>query len=139
MNRAKTRGQRDGRNIPFSALWDAEDEPFELTVAPERFRSPEDSFAGGWVSFPRRWQVPEEQLLSKELIVEIHRAIEQLAPSQREVITLRDLKGWSSDEVCNVLGIRETNQRVLLHRARSKVRRALEAHFDDHGLSRPTK
>ena len=74
--------------------------------------------------------LPEEQLIEQETRAQIQRAIDALPGSQREVITLRDIEGWSSEEVCNVLEISETNQRVLLHRARSKVRRALEQYLD---------
>ena len=59
----------------------------------------------------------------------VDEAIERLPPMQRLVITMRDLEGWDSEEVRNALDISETNQRVLLHRARSKVRTALEAYF----------
>lgn len=79
---------------------------------------------------PRSWdEIPEEHLLSQETRDVIRRAIESLPPNQREVITLRDVQEWASDEVCNVLGISETNQRVLLHRARAKVRQALEQYL----------
>jgi len=116
-NTAKTRGQREGRSIPFSAL---EDEgTFEPTVERERFAG-----AGHWATPPRAW--PEERLLSNETREVIESAIERLPPSQRAVITLRDVEGWSADDVRNALELSETNQRVLLHRARAKVRRALE-------------
>jgi RNA polymerase sigma-70 factor (ECF subfamily) len=68
--------------------------------------------------------------LAAETIAVVRNAIRAMAPGQREVITLRDIEGWTSEEVCNVLQIGETNQRVLLHRARSKVRQALERYFD---------
>jgi RNA polymerase sigma-70 factor (ECF subfamily) len=61
----------------------------------------------------------------------VEQAIEQLPPAQRAVISLRDVEGWSSEDVCNGLGVTETNQRVLLHRARSKVRRALEDYLSE--------
>ncbi len=131
-NIAKTRGVRESRSLPFSALWDAESEPFEPAVEPERFL-PADHPRGPreWVDHPQAWgDHPEERLLAGETQTLIRRAIETLPPAQREVITLRDLNGWSSQEVCNALGLSETNQRVLLHRARSKVRRALEPYMD---------
>jgi RNA polymerase sigma-70 factor (ECF subfamily) len=77
----------------------------------------------GWES------TPEERLLSKEALTEVSRAIEALPPNQREVIRLRDVLGWPSSDVRNALDISETNQRVLLHRARAKVRRALESYL----------
>jgi RNA polymerase sigma-70 factor (ECF subfamily) len=132
VNRAKTRGQRESRSIPFSALWDPDAEPDEPAVEPDRFFPPDHpDWPGHWAAFPKSWdQVPEEALLSQEALAVIQTAVAGLPPSQREVITLRDIQGWTSDEVCNVLNIGETNQRVLLHRARSKVRHALERYLD---------
>jgi len=129
-NRARTRGQRESRSVSFSALASSELTSDEPAVEPERFRPVDDQWAGGWVSFPRSWEdLPEDRLVSRETMSHVRAAIAGLPPSQREVMTLRDVEGWASDEVCNVLGISETNQRVLLHRARSKVRRALEVYF----------
>src|SRR5947208_2820379 len=79
---------------------------------------------GHWSSKPERW--PEARLLAAETREVVERANEQLPPAQRAVISLRDVEGWSSEETRNALGVSETNQRVLLHRARSKVRQALE-------------
>jgi RNA polymerase sigma-70 factor, ECF subfamily len=120
-NIAKTRGQREGRTIPFSALA-ADDEP---AVDPDRFQGPEDRSPGHWASPPRGWG-PEERLLGSETREVIDAAIAELPPSQAIVITMRDVDGFTSEETCNALDISETNQRVLLHRARSKVRQALE-------------
>lgn len=76
------------------------------------------------------WEaVPEKRLLSRETLRLVSAEIDALPPNQREVIRLRDVLGWSSKEVCNALDLSETNQRVLLHRAHAKVRRALEAHL----------
>ncbi len=81
---------------------------------------------------PSSWEtVPESRLLSKETLAKVGAAIEALPPNQREVIRLRDVLGWSSQEVCNALDLSETNQRVLLHRARAKVRRALEGYLEE--------
>jgi RNA polymerase sigma-70 factor (ECF subfamily) len=74
-------------------------------------------------------------LLGNETLARLREAIDALPPSQREVIRLRDVLGWGSSEVCNALEISETNQRVLLHRARAKVRRALEAYLGEEGPS----
>jgi RNA polymerase sigma-70 factor (ECF subfamily) len=132
MNRAMTRGQREHRSVPFSALFDPARAPAEPAVDPDRFRGPNDSWPGGWAHFPTRWEgAPETRLLSRESLDHVAKAIDTLPPSQREVIMLRDVEGWSSREVCNVLRITETNQRVLLHRARSKVRRAMEQYLDE--------
>jgi RNA polymerase sigma-70 factor, ECF subfamily len=123
-NLAKTRAVREGRSVPFSALADAEDAG--PSVPPERFRTPDDRWAGHWASPPEEWARPEEELLSSETRRVIDGAIHALPDNQRLVITLRDVEGWSSDEVCNVLELSETNQRVLLHRARTKVQHALD-------------
>jgi len=132
INRSKTRAEREGRSIPFSALWDPKADPGEPSVDPSRFHGPEDpEWPYGWVSRPKDWGgTPEQRLLTQELRVRLEDAIAALPPSQREVITLRDVQGWTSEEVCNVLGISETNSRVLLHRARSKVRQALEQYLE---------
>ncbi len=132
-NRAKTRGQREGRSIPFSAIRDPGAEPAEPSVDPDRFLPSEHPhWPNHWVSPPTDWsEIPEERLLAQETRAVIQSAVEALPPSQRAVITLRDIEGWTSKEACNVLGISETNQRVLLHRARSRVRRALEQYFEE--------
>ena len=125
-NTAKTRGVREARSIPFSALaGEGEDEP---SVAPDRFLGDGERFPGHWGAPPQEW-APEGQLLAQEALDLIEREIEQLPPAQRAVITLRDVQGFTSDEVRNALDLTETNQRVLLHRARSKVRRALEEYM----------
>jgi RNA polymerase sigma-70 factor, ECF subfamily len=126
-NLAKTRAVREGRTIPFSSLRTPENVP-EPAVEPTRFRPHDDPrWPGHWASKPGEW--PEERLLAAETIAVADAAIDALPSSQRAVITLRDVEGWSSDEVRNALELTETNQRVLLHRARSKVRKALEEHL----------
>ncbi len=131
-NVAKTRGEREGRSVPFSSLAGDGDEANGPAVDPQRFFPPGHESSGAWQYPPRAiGDVPEERLLSQETLGVIDRAIEDLPPAQRSVITLRDTQGLSSDEVCNVLDITETNQRVLLHRARTKVRRALEGYLGE--------
>jgi RNA polymerase sigma-70 factor (ECF subfamily) len=125
-NVARTRGAREARSVPFSAL---EAGP---SVPAERFHGPGDRWAGHWAAPPVDWGRPEQELLSAETRAHVRAAIDTLPDAQRRVISLRDVEGWSADEVCNVLGLSETNQRVLLHRARTKVRAAL-----DEYLSRP--
>ncbi len=126
-NRAKTRGERESRSVPFSSIGD----PDEPAVDPDRFRDATDQYPGGWREFPQPWEGdPEERLLAGEARALILETIEQLPPNQRAVITLRDIEGFGSDDVCNVLGVSDTNQRVLLHRARAKVRRALEQYLE---------
>lgn len=125
-NTAKTRGVRESRSVPFSA--GDEDAP---AVEPDRFRGPEDRYTGGWRSFPEPF--PEQRLADAETRDVALTAIAALPGRQREVITVRDIEGFSAEETCNALGLTETNQRVLLHRARSRVRSALEHHFDAAG------
>jgi RNA polymerase sigma-70 factor (ECF subfamily) len=124
-NKAKTRAERERRTVPFSSLAAEDEGP---SVDPDRFLGPNDRWAGHWAAPPRRWdEIPEDRLLSKEMLASLQAAIETLPPAQRQVLTLRDVEGWSAEEVCAALDVSEGNQRVLLHRARSKVRGALEA------------
>jgi len=123
-NTAKTRAVREGRSIPFSALAGAEEEG--PSVDPDRFLGPEERFPGHWSAPPTAWADPEERLGAAEALDVIKAEIEKLPPAQALVITMRDIEGFGSEEVCNALEISETNQRVLLHRARTRVRRALE-------------
>jgi RNA polymerase sigma-70 factor (ECF subfamily) len=127
VNTAKTRGKRESRSVPFAALMgDDLDEP---SFDPARF-FPSGDAAGSWSTLPFDWRgMPEERAEATETLHVVAGAIAMLPPMQAEVIRLRDVLGWSSDEVRNALDISETNQRVLLHRARAKVRRALEEHF----------
>ena len=127
-NTAKTRAVREARTVPFSEL-DA-DEP---AVAADRFLGPDHArHPGAWSSAPDPWEdVPAARLASAETRRTIERAIAELPEGQRLVITLRDVEGWTAAEACNVLGLSETNQRVLLHRARARVRAALEAYLNE--------
>jgi RNA polymerase sigma-70 factor, ECF subfamily len=125
-NTAKTRAVREGRSVPFSALAGDEDEP---TVDPDRFLGPEERFPGHWSSPPSSWGEPQERLVAAETLDVVRAEIEKLPPTQALVITMRDVEGFSAEEVRNALDITETNQRVLLHRARAKVRRALEEYL----------
>jgi len=131
-NCAITRAQREGRSIPFSSLPDLDTDLDEPAVDLDRFLPADQQWAGHWVSFPSNWQeMPEERLLSQETRACLEQSIEALPPSQREIIVLRDIEGWTSEETCRFLSISEVNQRVLLHRARSKVRGALEKYFEE--------
>jgi RNA polymerase sigma-70 factor, ECF subfamily len=128
-NRAKTRGEREGRTVPFSSVAGVDRDGDERAVEPDRFLAD-----GHWASPPSGWgDLPENRLESKETLAVVQAAIETLPETQRAVITMRDVDGWSSEEVRNVLDLSESNQRVLLHRARSRVRRALEAYLEDEG------
>ena len=83
---------------------------------------------GSWATPPRPW-TPEQQLLGRETMRVIEVAIERLPPMQQQVITLRDAYGWDAQEICELYGISGANQRILLHRARARIRQALEDHF----------
>jgi RNA polymerase sigma-70 factor (ECF subfamily) len=97
-----------------------------VAPSPERFRGPGDQWPGGWVAFPPSWgPAPEQRLPSGEVQQLIGAAIGQLPPGQREVVVLRDVQGWTAQEVSQVLEVSEATQRVLLHRGRSKLRRRL--------------
>jgi len=120
-NRARTRVTRESRSVPASALG-REDDPVDL----DRFDA-----NGMWKAPPDRWRgTPEKSAVDREMGEELERAIEALPERQRMVLVLRDVQGWSSEEVRNVMDIGETNQRVLLHRARTKVRNALDAYLE---------
>jgi RNA polymerase sigma-70 factor (ECF subfamily) len=125
VNRARTRGERERRTVPFASL--AGDDEDGAVVDPERFGS-----AGDWAAPPVRWwEEPERALDSAEAVERIQSEIEKLPERQRLVITMRDVDGMSSEDVRSALDISETNQRVLLHRARAKVRSALEDYYAD--------
>ena len=128
VNTAKTRGVREARSVPFSSLVPEGAEP---AVEPARFRGADDPFPGHWRAYPGNWQrLPDEALADRETLKVVLAAIHQLPPPQRIVITMRDIQGCDAQEVCEALDVSEGNQRVLLHRARSKVRGALERHLD---------
>ena len=129
VNIAITRGGREAHSVPFSSLLPADQE--EPSVEPERFRPPGEAFAGHWNSYPGDWtSLPEEGLLARETLEVARRAMQELPDAQRTVIAMRDVAGCSADEVCDALDVSPGNQRVLLHRARSRVRAALERHLD---------
>jgi RNA polymerase sigma-70 factor, ECF subfamily len=124
-NRARTRGQRESRSAPFSSFGEAEDEP---AVDPGRFLPPDHPrWPGHWSAPPEQWT--DEQVAARETLELARRAIETLPAAQRQVMVLRDVEGCSPEEVCEALGVSDGNQRVLLHRARSKVRAMLEPHL----------
>jgi RNA polymerase sigma-70 factor (ECF subfamily) len=124
VNRARTRGERERRSIPFASF----EEDGEPAVDPGRFL-PQDHplYPGGWSVPPRAW--PEDRLLAKETLAIVRDSIATLPPRQQEVIVLRDVEGWSPEEVSAALDLTDGNQRVLLHRARSRVRGDLERYF----------
>jgi RNA polymerase sigma-70 factor (ECF subfamily) len=135
LNIARSRGERERRTLPISFLRRRSEEGRpEPAVDPDRFQGRRGERPGWWAAPPDRWEEPDERLSREHAQSVLLDAIKRLPARQREVITLRDLGGWSADEACNVLGISETNQRVLLHRARAKVRATLEDHFQEGQL-----
>ncbi|HSF61434.1 MAG TPA: RNA polymerase sigma factor [Gaiellaceae bacterium] len=129
VNKAKTRGVREARTMPFSSL---APEGEELAVPEERFRGSDNEWPGHWAAPPRSLgTIPEERLLAREARERIVGALGMLPETQRIVVTLRDVAGWDAEDVCDVLGISEGNQRVLLHRGRSKLRAAFEQYLEE--------
>jgi RNA polymerase sigma-70 factor (ECF subfamily) len=126
MNIGRTRGERERRTVPFSIIVE-DDAP---CFAPERFRTWPTPYPRHWATPPEPWdEQPAGRLLSAETLALVRKAIEQLPTNQQMVIRLRDIDGWTSTEVCELLEVTEANQRVLLHRARARVRQALEDYF----------
>jgi RNA polymerase sigma-70 factor (ECF subfamily) len=129
VNIAISRAEREARSVPFSTL--ASEESDEPAVDPERFRGQNDGFPGHWRAYPGTWaSPPDDALLGRETLDVVMSAIEELPDAQRVVITMRDVAGCTPEEVCGALDVSDGNQRVLLHRARSHVRGALERHLD---------
>jgi RNA polymerase sigma-70 factor (ECF subfamily) len=127
VNKAKTRAVAERRSVSFAALSEAEVGAPELSVEADRFRAAGERWAHHWTSSPERWaELPEVSLLSQETIATVEQAAALLPAAQRAVVILRDVVGCDAHEVCDIVGTTATNQRVLLHRARTKVRSALE-------------
>ena len=124
VNLARSRARAERRSVPFS------DDGPEASVEPARFlRADHPRWPHHWAVEPAPWPTPEDDLLAGETRTVILDAIAGLPPSQQEVLVLRDLEALPAAEVCNILKLTDTNQRVLLHRARSRVRNALERHL----------
>jgi RNA polymerase sigma-70 factor (ECF subfamily) len=135
INCARARARKDARSIPFSAAFRPEErEPDQFGFARFAPGWVPGGLGGHWIRPPARWEdEPERRVLASETRASIQRAIDGLPAAQREVITLRDVAGFDAGEVCNLLELSDTNQRVILHRARTRVRRALEQHFAEAG------
>jgi RNA polymerase sigma-70 factor, ECF subfamily len=129
VNTAKRRGERESRTVPWSSWVPEPAERDEPTVDPARFQGAGEPYPGHWNSFPAPWPAPESQVLAGEVRDRLAAALDGLPARQRIVITLRDVEGYTSDEVCSILDISAENQRVLLHRARATARRALDDYF----------
>jgi RNA polymerase sigma-70 factor, ECF subfamily len=129
-NVARTRAAREGRSRPFSSMPGSNGDSAGTTVDPERcLPADHPVWPGHWARRPTQWDTPEARLLSRETRDVLRAAIALLPPSQRLVVALRDVEGWSAEETCEALDLTASNQRVLLHRARSKLREALERHL----------
>jgi RNA polymerase sigma-70 factor, ECF subfamily len=129
VNIAKTRGVRDARSLPFSSAFDSKSDSGSAAVDPDRFLPHDhERWPHHWAIGPTSW--PEQAAETAESLRLIRATVDGLPDAQREVITLRDVVGCSAEETCNALGLSETNQRVLLHRARAAVRTALETELD---------
>ena len=122
VNTAKRRGAREGRSVPWSSVG-PQDGP---TVDPGRFQSAGEPYPGHWRELPAPWPTPEDATLASEVRAVVGSAVDGLPERQRVVLTLRDVQGYAADEVCSILEITPTYQRVLLHRARAYVRAQIE-------------
>ena len=128
INQAKTHQARERRSVPLSSLGDAADHP---AVDPDRFQQDDDAWPGHWATPPRPWQRPDRRLLSLEVRDHLRSALAELPARQRLVVALRDVEGASATEVRDLLALSPENQRVLLHRGRSRLRSLLEGYVDE--------
>jgi RNA polymerase sigma-70 factor (ECF subfamily) len=128
-NQAKTHSARERRALPLSCV--APTDAQEPVVNPDRFQTDDEAWPGHWATPPRPWQKPERRLLSLEARERLKDALAELPDRQRLVVGLRDIDGHSAEEVCDLLGLSQENQRVLLHRGRSRLRAVLEEYFDE--------
>jgi RNA polymerase sigma-70 factor, ECF subfamily len=130
INQAKSHGRRERRTAPLSSLAAADDEP---VVSADRFQRDDEAWPGHWATPPRPWQKPDRRLLSLEVREQLKDALAQLPERQRMIVGLRDIDGLSAEEVRGLLDLSQENQRVLLHRGRSRLRAALEEYVDAVG------
>jgi len=125
LNKAKTCGSREHRTVPTADL----DADASSPLDPGRFREPDDRWPDYWQVPPGRWPPPESEVLTRETRHLLAAELRRLPPRQRAVIELRDVNGYTADETCRMLEVTEVNQRVLLHRARARLRAAIEESF----------
>jgi RNA polymerase sigma-70 factor, ECF subfamily len=130
INRAMSRGKREKRIVPFSSLAPAGEAQAE-GFTPDRFLTD-----GHWATPPRPFETPADRMALLEFRARLREALVHLPERQQVVVTLRDVEGLSSDEVCDLLHISAENQRVLLHRGRTRLRQALESYEDGELLAR---
>jgi len=139
LNRARSIGRKESRSVTFSELVAHATGRDEPSVDPDQFLGPDHpQWPGHWANPPQRWnRDPEGDLMRKEVLGVVEKALDELPDSYRQIILMRDVYGFSSAEVCNTMEISETNQRVLLHRARARIRRALDMHLGGGETSAP--
>jgi RNA polymerase sigma-70 factor (ECF subfamily) len=128
INQAKTHQARERRSVPLSCIGDRDD---RAAVDADRFEQDEDAWPGHWATPPRPWQKPDRRLLSLEARDHLRSALAELPARQRLVVALRDVEGASAAEVRDLLALSPENQRVLLHRGRSRLRSLLEGYMDE--------
>jgi RNA polymerase sigma-70 factor, ECF subfamily len=128
INQAKSHSSRERKALPFSAAGSPRED--ESAVDPDRFQRDDDTWPGHWAIPPRPWQRPDRRVLSLEARDRLRRALAELPERQRLIVALRDVDGLSSGEVCELLELSRENERVLLHRGRSRLRSALEDYVD---------
>jgi len=126
VNVARTHRRATGREVPMSALVEEEVAEAGPSVDPDRFFAEGHRWAGHWNDMPAPFPGPQQALERRELREALQAAIGELPPVQQQLIVLCDVEGLTGEEACNILGVTGTHQRVLLHRARSKVRARLE-------------
>lgn len=131
VNTAHRRAAHERRSTPFSALPHGDEAPFDPDDG-RFFGAEHPRWAGCWSTVVNAWDdVPEEHLLGSEAVATVESAAATLPELQRAVFLLRDVHGLDATEVCNALDVTDSNQRVLLHRARTRIRRALEVYFEE--------
>ena len=134
IHQAKTHIARERRALPFGSL--AQQTEGEPALDSKCFQCDDEACPGHWATPPRPWQKPERRVLSLEARAQLRDALAQLPERQRVIVGLRDVDGLSAQEVCGLLELSKENQRVLLHRGRSKLRSALRGYFDGRGVQR---
>jgi RNA polymerase sigma-70 factor, ECF subfamily len=133
VNVARSHARADHREVPVSSLVEEELGEGAPAVEPERFLPAGHHWEGHWAGMPVPFPAPDQALERRELRGLLERVIAELPPIQQQILVLCDVEGFTGEEACNILGVTGTNQRVLLHRARSKLRRMLEQHFAEAG------